>query len=51
MSPCILVYERRFCRAQYKKKEEKVDRRRGGKTIHELRNGKGWTLLAEDRTR
>ena len=41
-------------RALCKRKEAKIDRRRGGKTI--LRSGKVWTLLAqlgaaEDRTR
>ena len=36
---------KKICRAQCRKKEEKVDRRRGGKII--LRSGQGWTLLAQ----
>ena len=44
MSQGLLVLQRQFCRAQCKAKEEKADRRRGGKII--LRSEKGWTLLA-----
>ena len=36
---------RQFYRAQCKDKEQKEDRRRGGKTI--LKNGKEWTLPAQ----
>ena len=45
MSQCLLANQRQFCRAQFKEKGEKVDRRRGWKTI--LRSGQGWTLLAQ----
>ena len=54
MSQGLLAYQRRFCRAQCKEKEEKVDRRRGGKTI--LRSSTRMDFAssiraAEDRTR
>ena len=45
MSQSLLVQQRQFCRAQCKEKEEKGDRRRGGKII--LLSGQGWTLIAQ----
>ena len=41
----VWLMQRRFYRTQQKEKGEKVDGRRGGKTI--LRRGQGWTLLSQ----
>ena len=54
MSPGLWLSKDGSAGYSEKKKEEKVDRRRGGKAI--LKSGQGWTSIAqlraaEDRTR